>query len=115
RGLLLASSNDAAIGQVINIAYGKMITIREVAQTIARVCRRPDLAPIFSDPRPGDVHSLQADTKRARDILGYRCNIAFEAGVESYLAWFARNHPSPSTLVEEAICNWQRPPANMTN
>ena len=111
RGLVAAGDCEAAIGQTINIAYGCMITIREVAETIARVCQRPDLAPVFDAPRPGDVSFLLADTTRARALLGYKATIAFEDGIERYLAWFTRTYPDPSRFLETEVRNWTMPSA----
>ena len=111
RGLVAAGASEAAVGQTINIAYGRMITIREVAETIARVCQRPDLTPVFDAPRPGDVELLHADTRRARALLGYEATIAFEDGIERYLSWFTRTYPDPSGLLETELRNWTMPGA----
>ena len=108
-GLLAAASCDAAVGQVINIAQGRMVTIREVALAVARLCRRADLQPVFDDVRPGDVHLLEADTRRAAALLGWRSSITFEEGLRRYLSWFQRNHPEPATLLETEIRNWRLP------
>ena len=110
QGLAAAGDCEAAVGSTINIAYGRMITIREVAETIARVCQRPDLAPVFDAPRPGDVNLLHADTSRARALLGYEAKIAFEDGIERYLGWFTRTYPDPSRLLEDEVRNWTMPP-----
>jgi len=108
-GLKLAGEADALVGQRVNIAFGRMITIREVAQTIMHVCGRNDLAVETARPRPGDVHVLRADTGRASEVLGYRASIGFEDGIRSYVDWFRRRHPDPSSLIESAVENWTMP------
>lgn len=108
-GIMLAAQSDALIGRVVNLAYGKMITISEVAAAVLRACGRTDLSPQHIDPRPGDVIALQADTARAREILDFRAVIEFEQGLLRYLEWFRRQYPTPSALLEERLQNWELP------
>lgn len=108
-GLVLAAQCDALLGRVVNLAYGRMITVSEVAAAILRVCGRTDLAPTFDEPRPGDVLALQADTTRARDLLKFQASIEFEQGLKQYLQWFTSRYPDPSLLLEERLQNWELP------
>lgn len=109
RGLALAGSSDAMIGRRVNIAYGRMITVREVAETVIRECGRNDIAVQLGKPRPGDVNVLAANTGRASELLNYRAEIAFADGVRRYVDWFRARHPNPSVLLEPDIENWKMP------
>jgi UDP-glucose 4-epimerase len=40
RGIALAAGCDALIGRAVNIAYGEMVTVRQVAEATARLCGR---------------------------------------------------------------------------
>lgn len=111
-GLAKVGACDAAVGRVINLARGRMISIAEVAAAVIRLCQRPDLQPIRLAARPGDVHRLQAVTARARDLLGFEAKIDFETGLERYIDWFTAVHPDPSRLLEQEVVNWTLPPAN---
>ncbi len=111
RGLALAGARDGIVGETINIAAGHMLTIKEVAAAVIRLCQRPDLAPVHIDPRPGDVYRLHADTRLAEQLLGYTAGIDFETGMNRYLAWFAQTYPDPSILLEDDPVNWQMPDA----
>lgn len=111
RGLMLAGSDDRLVGQRVNIAYGRMVTVREAAASVMRACGRNDLAIELSRPRPGDVHVLHADTSRAAQLLGYRPAIEFDDGVRRYIDWFRHRHPDPSRLLEDAVENWVMPEA----
>ncbi len=108
-GLALAGASDAAIGRRINIAYGRMITVQAVAEAVLRACNRSDLAFTLHGARPGDVHRLHADTRRALDLLGYGPKIPFEEGIRLYVDWFIAHHPDPAALLEEQIENWTMP------
>ena len=111
RGLLLAGRADDLVGRRVNIAYGQMITIREVAEAIMSACGRNDLNVTISGPRPGDVNVLAADTRRASELLGYRPRISFNEGIHQYIAWFRELHPDPSILLEDRVQNWDMPTA----
>jgi UDP-glucose 4-epimerase len=109
RGIALAAQADALIGRTVNLAYGKMVTIRDVADAVAHVCGRPDLKPVFIEPRPGDVMALQADTTLARGHLGFTATIDFAEGLRRYVDWFREHRPDPAALLEGEIRNWRLP------
>jgi UDP-glucose 4-epimerase len=111
RGIAAAASSDALLGRVVNIAYGRMITIRKLAEAAARRCGRPEIAPQHIAPRPGDVIALQADTLRAREVLGFQAEIDFEDGLGRYIDWFRAHHNDVSALLEDDPCNWRMPMA----
>src|SRR5260370_2595090 len=110
RGLALAADCDALIGRTVNIAFGKMVTIAEVAKTIKQQCGRDDLVPLHIGPRPGDVIALQADTRLAHELLGFHAATDFESGIARYFEWFKAHHKDSSSLVESELCNWYMPP-----
>jgi UDP-glucose 4-epimerase len=109
RGIETAASCDALLGTVVNIGSGRIITVRELAETVARRCGNEHLSPVHLAPRPGDVFALRADTRRAGDLLGFQPEIGFEEGLAGYIDWFRAHHNDPSALLEEEPCNWQMP------
>jgi UDP-glucose 4-epimerase len=109
RGISLAGAADQLVGRRVNIAYGRMITVRDVAETVMKVCGRNDLSATMSRPRPGDVKALAADTRRAAEMLGYRAEIEFTEGVRRYVGWFRSRYPDASALLEDEVENWHLP------
>ena len=109
RGIALAASCDALVGRAVNIAYGDTATVRQVAEAIARLCGTPALAPRFIEARPGDVQSLRADTRLARETLGFAAEVNLEEGLRRYIDWFSATHPDPAALLENDIRNWRLP------
>jgi UDP-glucose 4-epimerase len=109
RGIVLAATCDALIGRSVNIAYGESITVRQVAEAVARLCARPDLGPLFIEPRPGDVEVLEADTRLARTSLDFAAVVGLEQGLCRYIDWFRAAHPNPAVLLEDDIRNWRLP------
>jgi nucleoside-diphosphate-sugar epimerase len=86
---LLAGRREARFGgEKINVATARATTVRELAETMARLLGRPDLTPQFAPPRAGDVlHSL-ADLQRARAELNYEPIVSFEQGIAQTLDWY---------------------------
>jgi len=109
RGIALAASCDALIGRVVNIAYGEMVTVWELAEAITRLCGRTELAPLFIEPRPGDIRALRADTRLARETLDFVAKVDIDRGLRRYIDWFSTNCPDPTGLLEDDIRNWRLP------
>ncbi len=110
RGLAAALAADELVGSVVNLGHGRLVTIREIAAAVLQHCGRGDLGVAFAPPRPGDVHRLIADTRRAGAILGFKAEIGLDEGMRRYLEWFRATYPDPSVLVERELVNWELPP-----
>jgi UDP-glucose 4-epimerase len=106
RGLASAAACDRLIGRIVNIAYGRMVTVNEIAATLAELCGVRDLHPIHIENRPGDVHKLHADTTLARDLLGYEALIDIRTGLQRYVDWFRAHHNDLASLLEDEPRNW---------
>jgi UDP-glucose 4-epimerase len=109
RGIALAGSNEAALGRNVNIALGTMVTVERIAELVCALCGRPEIKPVYADPRPGDLHVLRADTGLARELLGFSAEIDIEAGLRRYIDWFRARHPKPALLLERRTRNWEMP------
>jgi UDP-glucose 4-epimerase len=108
-GLAAAADCDALVGGTVNIAFGKMVTVRRLAELLARMVARPDLVPEFLEPRPGDVMTLHADVRRANKLLKFHAKIDIETGLARYLEWFRIHHNNVADLLEENPRNWRLP------
>jgi UDP-glucose 4-epimerase len=108
-GIALAADCDGLLGRIVNIAYGRVVSIREVANLVVRLCGRPSLAPVHIEPRPGDVHTLHADTTVAQKLLGFRPGIDFEQGLGRYIDRVRGRRNDVSGLLEADPRNWQMP------
>ncbi len=88
RACRLALESPHAEGQVFNIGSGLDRTIREVAERLAAVMGRPDIAPeITGKYRVGDIRHCFADIGLAREILGYQPQVDFEQGLVELAGW----------------------------
>ncbi len=108
-GLVMAGYSDRTIGRTVNIAFGKMITVAQIADAILRRVGRNDLSVAHAGERPGDVYQLNADTRLAEALMGYRASIGFDDGLDRTIAWFRQRFPDPAALMEERVENWTVP------
>jgi UDP-glucose 4-epimerase len=109
RGLFLAGNRDAMVGKTVNLGHGRLITVREVAQTIIQHCGRNNLSIEYMAPRPGDTYRLVADTKHAESLLDFEPEVTFDEGVARYVSWVREIYPDISGLLESEVINWTLP------
>ena len=87
-GLVAAGECDALVGDVVNIARGREVSIVEIARLLAELAGRSDAKVRSADPRPGDVHRHYADISKARRLLGFDPKIDIREGLARTVAWF---------------------------
>lgn len=101
RGLMLLAEHPQSLGQTINLARGQEVSIARIAELLLEKMGRNDLQPEFRGARPADVDRHFADTRKARELLGFEAQLDIEAGLELYLQWFHETHPQASRLLED--------------
>jgi UDP-glucose 4-epimerase len=87
---MLAMESEASVGESINIASGRSVSILELAGILQGFYpEAPEVQ--FGAPRQGDVRFSQADITKAREALGYRPKIELEEGLRRTVEWFKSN------------------------
>ena len=91
RGILLALRQGDINGEVINIASGIPIKIREVAQKVKVLIGQGD--PIFGQIpyRPKENMALYADISKANYLLNWQPETALEDGILRAIALYKTN------------------------
>jgi UDP-glucose 4-epimerase len=90
-GWVGALENPASYGKSINLGSGKRLSINYVADAVlsafgrTRSNHRVNYAPA----RSGEQRHVEADTTRARQLLGWQPRVSFEAGLAETLQWSA--------------------------
>jgi len=109
RGILLSSECEALIGETVNIAAGREVSINEVAQIVlSSLGWDGNLAPLHMDGRPGDVRRHYADISRARQVLNFEPEIGIAQGIQHYIYWVRDQDWDIERLQQqEMILNWR--------
>jgi dTDP-L-rhamnose 4-epimerase len=86
----LALEDGQAAGGVFNIASGKALTIRAIADLVAAALGSPLEPQITGQYRVGDVRHCLADIGLASRVLGYQPRVELGAGLAELAEWLAR-------------------------
>lgn len=87
RGLILAYEKEASRGRIINLGSGKNISINMLLQEISRYMGYTG-AWKHNPARTSDVRNLCADSRRAKELLGFEPAVTFEDGIKKTLDWY---------------------------
>jgi UDP-glucose 4-epimerase len=74
----------------VNLGTGRGVSVQELADTFARVTGVP-VPYRFVDRRPGDVAACYADTKLAREALGWQAQLGVERMCQDAWRWQSQN------------------------
>jgi dTDP-glucose 4,6-dehydratase len=76
-------------GEVINLGTGIDIPISAVAETIVKRLGKPCSLITYMEDRPGQVERHLASTAKALQLLDWKAEMSFEAGIERTIRWYA--------------------------
>ncbi|MFM8852214.1 MAG: GDP-mannose 4,6-dehydratase, partial [Acidimicrobiaceae bacterium] len=95
-GFLAAANSDAIVGQTINLGSGFEISIKETAETIAKLMNtKLELVDDEQRVRPenSEVERLHASIEKAKTLLGWQPELkglaGFETGLKKTIEWFS--------------------------
>jgi dTDP-L-rhamnose 4-epimerase len=87
RANILAMDRPGSNGEVINVGGGKPITIRTVAEILARSLGK-DVQPVITNKyRAGDIRHCFADLSKAHRLLEYEPQVGYEEGFRELAEW----------------------------
>ena len=86
-GVLKACTADGASGEVVNVAIGERVSLRELLSHLCAIVG-VDLEPIFAPARDGDVRDSLADITHARELLGYEPTVGLAEGLRRTVEWY---------------------------
>ncbi len=91
RAVLLGMEKNVG-GETFQIATGMESTVGEVAQMIAQGLEKRGMRMKIThdSPRLGDVKRNFSDTRKAEKMLGWKVEMALEAGIEKTIDYFMR-------------------------
>jgi UDP-glucose 4-epimerase len=86
---LLAARHPSSLGgEVLNVGCGARISVNLLADLMAKMLDRRDLAPVHETERAGDLKHSFADLARTRAVLGYEPIADFEGGLTRTVQWY---------------------------
>ncbi len=86
-GNLLALKAPEVAGEVMNLAIGGSVSLIQLVAKLNRIIGT-EIAPIHTDPRPGDIKFSRADVTKATELLDFAPVVAFDEGLARTVEWF---------------------------
>jgi len=87
--LSLFATNQQALNQVYNIAYGQQTSLLQLFQQLKKISSSAVEAKYMAE-RPGDVKHSLADISKARNLLGYDPQVSVEEGLGKTFEWYKK-------------------------
>ena len=89
--IFLTFANPAAKGEVINIASGQPVSIRQMIETVKKLIGRgkPQFGKIAY--RPSESMELYGSISKSKSLLGWEPQITLENGLSKTIQWFKEN------------------------
>ena len=82
----LTIKNSSFDAQVVNVANGKQLTIKEVADAFVSVLHADKKVSFNGEERKGDPINWEADIQTLEE-WGYKQTVSLEEGIKKYIAW----------------------------
>lgn len=89
---MLALSAQKAVGEVFNVATGVATSVNKLAEIIQEIMDKTNLAPVYANPRPGDIKHSYAAISKARKILRYNPRVQLEKGLADLVKWYTEHY-----------------------
>lgn len=107
RGIIAAGTHDATVGETINLGNGREVSVKELAELIARTLPGRNVQVEYGASRPGDVMRLIADSSKAQRLIGFQPQVSLKRGLELLRDWYQASGEAPEALLaEERTVNW---------
>ncbi|MHB8283259.1 MAG: NAD-dependent epimerase/dehydratase family protein [Caulobacteraceae bacterium] len=90
RAFTLALDNPKAVGETFNIGSGEDRTVTDVAARLAEAMGVKAQPEIIAQMRLGDIRHCIPDLTKAHEVLNYRAQQDFTAGLAELAEWVAR-------------------------
>ncbi len=97
-GIIRAAEFDELVGDVVNIAYGREVSINEIAKEVCTATSLP-FKPVSKPARPNDVARHAADITKAKKLLKFSPTIGIREGIKRYAAWLKQTYPDLMSLL----------------
>jgi UDP-glucose 4-epimerase len=86
---MLAMEDDAAVGEVFNVASGQSTSILQLLEILKSIANARELQHTFAPSRAGDVRFGMSSIEKIESVLRYRRSISMEQGLDELLRYMA--------------------------
>jgi UDP-glucose 4-epimerase len=84
------AARHAGGGELVNVGSGVELSVNELHATLAELVGS-SAEPLYAPARPGELHRIAVDPRKAARVLGWNPSVNLADGVKQTVAWF-RSH-----------------------
>ncbi len=88
---IIAAPLEPLAGEVLNVATGIDISVREIAAQVLELLGKPADLQAHMPERPGQVDRHIGSTEKLERLTGWRASTSFDEGLERTVAWYRDN------------------------
>jgi dTDP-L-rhamnose 4-epimerase len=99
--------SDLRLWDAFNVGSGQAVTVREIAQTLARLLGKNIAPEILGRYRVGDIRHCFADIAKIEQVFGIRPRHDFESGMAELIDW-VRSAAKPVDRSAESMAELER-------
>lgn len=92
-GFIKVAESPHSVGEVINVGSGLEISIGDLARKICSLVGKKNIRIISEErrkrPAKSEVDRLCADTRKARELIGWQPQVSLEEGLKQTINWMA--------------------------
>jgi UDP-glucose 4-epimerase len=89
RANLVAAAHPSAPGQIFNICTGQETRIIDLVEILQDLFPSAP-APVFDEPRAGDIYRSIGSPQKAREMLGFSAETTLAKGLEQTVEWMRK-------------------------
>ena len=75
-------------GEVFNIACHEEFSVLDIFNELKKIMNKPQIKPVFTPKRAGDVRRTFADISKAKRLLKFKIQTRFKKGLRKTVEWF---------------------------
>ena len=92
KGIVAALEKSVKSGEIINLASGEDVSIKSIAEKIARIAGKPASEAIeFGPGRPGELMRSIGSSEKAKKLLGWAPMVSIDDGLQKTYDWYREN------------------------
>ncbi|MBM3845644.1 MAG: NAD-dependent epimerase/dehydratase family protein [Verrucomicrobia bacterium] len=108
RALVQIVETDQLIGQLVNLGYGREVSIQELAEAVLQATGRTDLKIQHDAPRPADIPRLWVNVDKLRSVVDFKTKMTLLDGLVHTTDYFRdvlnRNPDCVDLIIQR---NWE--------
>ena len=108
RANLLALQNSSADFAAINVGTGKPTSIKQISEILIELYGSSVKEIVSERYRKGDIRHCYADTRRAKELLGFEASFELRQGLQELVCWAKQHDWGAADIFDESLADLEK-------